>query len=425
MRRTRVPHLALAFALVAAEALASDPGGNWPHWRGPHDDGSADSGPYPVKWDADTNLLWKAPLPGKGCSTPIVWAERIFLTAPADRRDAVLAFDLSGKALWQTALSRESAGKHRNGSGSNPSPVTDGRTLCVYFKSGTLAALDLDGKLRWKTNLLERFGPDTLFWDCGASPILTEKDVVVAMLRHGDSYLAAFDMLTGEMRYKAARNYQTPLEGDHSYASPIVIRHQGKEALLLWGGEHLSAHDAADGKLLWECGGFNPGAKPNWVAVSSPVVSGEVAVVAFGRGNRLDGIKLGGSGDVTATHRLWVREDSGSFCPTPAAHQGKVYLLRDRGQIECLDPATGKTVWSGELPKNSNNYYASPLLADGKLYAAREDGMVFVASADGQFKVLAENNMGEHVIAAPVGLGGRLLIRGERNLFCVGTKRAQ
>ena len=412
---------ALFLGGACASSLAAAPA-NWPHWRGPGDNGSTDAGHYPIQWSGTSNLVWKAPLPGKGCSTPIIWNHRLFVTAPVKGQDALLAFDWDGKLMWQTTLGPEIAGKHRNGSGCNPSPVTDGRALFVSFKSGHLAALDFEGRVLWTTSLAEGFGRDTLYWDFGTSPVLTEKDVVMAIMRQGESWLVAFDQLTGARRWKVARNYQTPEEGDHSYATPLVLRDQGREVVLIWGGQHLTGHDPANGKELWSCGDFNPQGKINWVAVASPVVVGDMAVVPYGRGERLHGIKLGGQGDVTATHRIWERKDTGSFVPTPAGFQGRVYLLRDRGEIECVDPATGKTLWSGALPKHSASYYASPTVADGKLYAAREDGVVFTARIEGGFEVLAENDMGERVIASPVPLANRLFLRGEKHLFCVGAK---
>jgi outer membrane protein assembly factor BamB len=397
---------------------------NWPGWRGPGDNGSTGLGSYPVKWDA-TNVFWKAALPGKGCSTPIVWSEHIFLTAPSNGLDGVLAFDWGGKPLWQTTLGPEQIGKHRNGSGSNPSPVTDGKALFVYFKSGTLAGLGLEGKVRWQTNLVTGFGPDTLYWDQGTSPVLTKDCVVIARMNEGESWLAAFDKATGQMRWKVPRNYETPVEGDHAYTTPLVIQHKGKEALLVWGGQHLTAHNASDGKLLWSCGDFNPQAAANWPAVASPVIAGDVAIVACGRADRgqprLYGVRLGGAGDVTATHRLWKRDDTGTFVPTPAEYKGRIYLLRDRGEVECLDPTTGKTWWRDAFPKASSNYYASPLVAGGRLYSIREDGVVFVARVEGKFEILAENPMGERIIASPVAVSDpdRLLIRGEHHLFCI------
>ena len=415
--------LMLAFLTLTGvgPAFAAD----WPHWRGPGDNGSTGNGTYPVNWDA-TNVLWKAPLPGKGCSTPIVWNQHIFLTAPSNGLDGVLAFDWAGKPIWQTTLGPEQTGKHRNGSGSNPSPVTDGKAVFVYFKSGTLAALGLEGNVRWQTNLVAAFGPDTLYWDQGTSPVLTKDDVVIARMNQGESWLAAFDKATGRMRWKVPRNYETPVEGEHAYTTPLVILYKGKEALLVWGGQHLTAHDASDGRLLWSCGDFNPQAVANWPAVASPVIAGDIAVVACGRADhgqpRLYGIRLGGTGDVTATHRVWKREDTGTFVPTPAEYQGQLYLLRDRGEVECLDPKTGRTVWREAFPKASSNYYASPLVAGGLLYAIREDGVVFVARVEGKFEILAENRMDERIIASPVAVSGRLLIRGERHLFCITAR---
>jgi len=413
-----------ASALFAAiNFVLADDQANWPRWRGPRDNGSIENGNYPAKFE---KILWKAPLPGKGCSTPVIWDQRIYLTAPMNGLDAVLAFDWSGKPLWHTTLGLEQAGKHRNGSGSNASPATDGRAVFVYFKSGTLAALEFDGRLRWQTNLVERFGPDTLYWDHGTSPVLTEKFVVMVRMHNGESWVAAFDKATGEMRWKVSRNYETPTEGDHAYTTPVVIQQRGKEAVLVWGAQHVTAHDAADGKLLWSCGDFNPESNAYWPAVASPVIAGDIAVVPFGRADRgqprLHGIKLGGSTAAPAGQRVWKREDVGTFVTTPAAYKGRVYLVRDRGEVACLDPASGQTLWSDAFPKASASFYSSPLVAGGKLYAAREDGVVFVARVEDRFELLAENNMGERVIASPVPASNRLLIRGEQHLFCVAAE---
>lgn len=400
---------------------------NWPSWRGPDDRGTVENGIYPTSLH-ESNLVWKAPMPGKGCSTPVVWERRIYLTAPIEDHDGVLAYDWSGKPLWQTRLGPEQKGKHRNGSGSNPSPITDGKSVYVFFKSGTLAALDLDGKMRWQTNLVAGFGPDDLYWDQGTSPVLTKDFVVMTRMHGGDSWLAGFDKTTGQIRWKVARNYETAVEGDHSYTTPLVVQQDGKETLLVWGAEHLTAHDATNGKLLWTCNDFNPRRSPNWPTVASPVVVDNIAVVPFGRADRgqprLYGVRLGGSGDVTATHKVWERDDTGTFVPTPAKYKGKVYLIRDRGEVECLDPATGKTVWKDAFPRASGNYYSSPVIANGILYGIREDGGAFVARIDPQFEVISEVKLGERIIASPVPMENRLLIRGERHLFCFGTPDA-
>ncbi len=404
-----------------APAIGGDLESNWPQWRGPADHGSRSEGGYPVKW-AVTNVLWKAALPGKGCSTPVVWAKRIFLTAPVEGQDAALAFSWEGKALWQRPLGPEKPGKRQNSSGCNPSPITDDQTVFVYFKSGTLAALDLEGKVRWQTNLVAGFGPESLFWDQGTSPVLTRDAVVIARMHHGDSWLAAFDKITGRLRWKTPRNYETAVEGDNSYTTPVVLVEPGKELIITWGGEHVTAHTAADGSLKWFCGEFNPRGMSYWPTVASPVVAGDVVVVPYGRADRgqpqLHGIKLGGTGDVAATHRVWKRTDTGTFVPTPAVANGRIYLLRDRGEVECLEAASGKTLWRDAFPKGSS-YYASPVIAGPNLYAAREDGVVFVARIDPKFEFLSENRMGEQIIASPVPVLNRLLIRGDHHLFCI------
>ena len=419
-KRTAVAVSVVALCGVAA-APDTAPDRAWPSWRGPAENGSTGKGTYPARFGPEKNVAWKLALPGKGCSTPIVWEDRILLTAPADGQDAVLCVDFAGKQLWRTAVGTAEKGKHRNGSGSNPSAVTDGEHVFAFFKSGNLAGLDLaTGKVLWRANLQERFGKFRLYWDFGTSPVLTEKHVVAAAMHGGDSYLAAFEKKSGKMAWRVERNYETPTENDHSYTTPLVYRRDGKERLLVWGAEHLTAHDASDGKVIWSCGGFNPQGKKNWVVVGSPVIVGDHAIFSFGRGNRLHGVRLGGSGDVTKTHRTWNREGIGSFVPTPAAQGGRVYLVRDRGAVVCIDPSTGKTIWEGSLPKHRAKFYSSPTIADGKLYAAREDGVVMVASiAGGKFEFLAENEMGERIIASPVPVADHLLIRGELHLYCL------
>jgi outer membrane protein assembly factor BamB len=407
-------------------AVMAEQPGPWPNWRGPTCSGSVETGRYPVKWDA-TNLLWKVPLPGKGGSTPIVQGDRIYVTGPSGGQDALMAFNWAGKQLWQTKLGNESLPKHQTlGSSANASPVTDGKGLFAYYRSGNLAALELDGTLRWKINLVERFGRDQLFWHQGSSPVLTERDVIMVRMHAGDSWLAAFDKANGELHWRQARNYQTPVESDHGYSTPLLFQHDGKPALLTWGADHVTAHGAADGKLLWSCGGFNPEGTGYWPAIATPVIVGDMVIVPVGRDDRagqarIHGIKPGGHGDVTATHRVWQREDIGVFVTSPAAFKGRVYLLRHRGGVVCLDPATGKTLWTEAFPEHRSPYYSSPVIANGALYAAREDGTVFAAAVGDKFQLLGENPMGERIVASLVPASNRLLIRGDRHLFCVGA----
>lgn len=416
----------LAFSLLNTLAARGEDIVNWPSWRGGQASGSIEKGNYPVSFNAE-KYRWRAELPGKGTSTPIVHNKRIYLTAPIDGVDSVLAFDASGKQLWKTSFDKEEKGKHQNGSGSNSSPVTDGKTLFAYFKSGTFAALDLEGKVVWKTSIVDQFGKENMFWDYGTSPVVTEKYVVLARMHAGESWLAAFNKSDGKLAWKSDRTYKVPVEVDQCYTTPLVINFQGKESLLTWGAEHITIHDATEGKLLWSCGNFNPEANRLWPAIATPVISQGHVIVAFGRNDRgqplLFGIRLDGTGDVTATNHTWHRNDVGTFVPSPCVYQDQVIVVGDQGELEALQPSTGASIWKEKLPKHRTKFYASPLVAGGKLYAVREDGVVFVGSiSQSGFKLEAENNMQEPIIGSPVPFGNAVLLRGEKHLFCVGAE---
>ena len=405
--------------------IASPLKGQSPHWRGPNQNGHFKPGQYPRILNKETQG-WVTPLPGKGTSTPIIVDKSIFLTCPSDGMDAILAFDLQGKALWSRAFGKEVPGKHRNGSGCNASPASDGEHLFVYYKSGLLAALDLNGKVQWKHDLVAQFGPSNLYWDHGTSPVITHHGVVMTRMHEGESWLVCYDRPTGSLLWKVARNYQTPTEGDHGYSTPIITQMNGEEVILVWGAQHLTAHDPVNGEVLWTCGNFNPKNVAFWPAVATPVLIGDVAVVPFGRADkrqpRLHGIRLAGSGDVTASNRLWKTDKHSSFVPSPTSNGTFALVLSDRGVIACIEPSSGKETWRLELPKHRSSFYASPSVAGNLLYAAREDGTVFVVDITGTASLASEQHLGERLIASPVAFENRIILRGEKNLMCYVTR---
>lgn len=411
----------LSLGFVCLTTLASAQAGNWPNWRGPDQNGVAAGTGYPTRWSNTENVAWKVELPGRGASTPVVWNDKIILTCGIDGKNAVLCFDRQGKPLWTTRVGSERAGKHAKATGCNPSAVTDGKHIYVYFKSGDLACLDFDGNITWQKNLQELYGEDTLWWDLGTSPVLTKDLVVVAVMQSGPSYIAAFNKSTGDEAWKHDRNLDAPSEAAQSYSTPVLLTEGGKETLVVLGADHVTAHNAADGTELWRVGGLNPTGQQFFRSISSPVVSNGIVVAPYARGSTMTAIKLGGSGDVTKEKIAWSKEKLGADVPTPAAADGKIYLCTDRGEVHCLDAVTGKTLWSGSTEKNRNAFSASPVIADGKIYVTREDGTTFVLAQGGEFKSLATNALeGEFVVATPVFVDGRIYIRTREHLYCIG-----
>lgn len=416
----------LTVLVVGSTAYSVRAADNWPQWRGPRADGVAADGDYPSEFSSAVGVAWKVALPGAGSSTPAVWGDSIFVTCGIGGQDGVVCYGLDGSERWRRQLGPERPGRHRNGSGSNPSPVTDGKRVIVYFKSGTLACFDFSGRELWRTNLQERYGADTLWWDLGTSPVLAGDRVIVAVLQADESYVVALDSATGKELWKVPRNFDRPQESDQAYTTPEVANIDGKNQLVVWGADHLTGYDVATGNMLWQCGGFNPDDKPMWRVIASPAIAGEVAVVPFGRGDFLAGIRLGGEGDITETGRLWEKQGRGlgADVPAPAVSNGRAYVLGDSGRVSCLETKTGEEIWTADLPRSRSKFFASPVLAGDKMYAAREDGMVFVGRVqDNGFELLAENDMGEMIIAVPVPIRGGLLVRGREHLFRIASSQ--
>jgi outer membrane protein assembly factor BamB len=412
----------LLASLCLIAALASPlMGANWPNWRGPDQNGVAPGTGFPTEWSDTKNVAWKVELPGKGSSTPIVWGEQIFLTSGADGQNALLSISRQGKEQWRVLIGKERPGKNKKASGSNPSCVTDGEHVFAYFKSGDLACVDLKGKIVWQTNLQDKYGEDTLWWDLGTSPVLTKAHCVVTVMQTGPSYLVAFEKGTGKVAWKEDRNLGAPEEAAQSYSTPVVLNDKGKETLVVLGADHVTAHDAANGKELWRVGGLNPTGHKYFRSIASAVVHNGVVVAPYAREATVTAIKLGGSGDVTKSHVVWTKNGKGSDVPTPTAAEGRVYVLNDKGTISCLNIETGSEIWSGQTEKHRSGFSSSPILADGKIYITREDGKTFVLAQANEFKVLGANELdGTQTVASPVLVDGKILIRTDTHLYCIG-----
>ena len=370
-------------------------------------------------------VVWKAELPGRGCSTPIVKNGLLFLTAPVDGKDSLMAFDLNGKEKWKVSYGKETPGRgKRVGSGANSSCISDGKIVVGYFKSGRVVGVTHEGKKLWEHDLHEKFGEDKLWWDQGTSPVLAGGNVVVAVMQtEGNSYLVSFDLKSGKVVWKTDRNIETQKESGDSYTTPHVVDVDGVETIISFGADHITGHDAKSGKLLWTSAGINPDSKGMWRTIASSVYTDGIVVVPHGRGDFLMGLKVGGKGDVTK-NVVWRNKYSCTDAATPVAHDGKVYILTDsgknRGTVKCVEAKTGKELWTGKLPRSVSGFYSSPILVGDTLCCPREDGMVIMAKIkkDGLGEVV-ENKLGQSFIASPIAIDGKLILRGDTHLWCV------
>ena len=415
-------HKLIAFLVCTLILVSSSQADQWPQWRGPYSNGVAQGKGYPTQWSSEKNISWKFKLSERGSSTPAVWNEHIFLTGARDDTNLVSCLDRQGKLLWEATIGKARNVRHKKGSSCNPSPTTDGKYVFVYFKSGDFACLDFRGKLIWKKNLQTDFGKDTLWFDLGTSPVLTSKLVVVACIHSGPSYLAGFDKATGKLVWKEDRNLNAPEEAAQTYSSPVVVAAKGKETIFALGADHVTAHDATSGKELWRVGNLNPESNRLFRSIASPVATSKMVIAPYARGKTLTAIQTGGTGDVTRSHVRWTKSGVSADVPTPIAYQGKVYICNDRGKFSCLDINTGEQLWSQQLPKGRGGFSASPILADGHFYLAREDGTTFVLDNNESGKLLATNKLDGFVTATPVFADGQILLRTFEHLYCIGQR---
>ncbi|MEM6777848.1 MAG: PQQ-binding-like beta-propeller repeat protein [Planctomycetota bacterium] len=412
---------------------ASEVGYVWPQWRGAHQNGVAGSSDIASakSWNVD-DPVWAVDIPGLGGSTPVVASGRAFLTSGVDGNNTLRALDVNtGTTVWTMELGGDRGNKHRKGSGSNPSAVTDGEYVAAYYRSGDLASLTVDGSLAWRINLQEEFGEDTLWWDLGSSPALIDGMVVVAVMQTGPSYLVAYDLATGQLRWKVDRMLDAPKEAAQSYTTPIGVTVNGESMIAVMGADHLTLHRAVDGQELGRVDGFNPDGEEYFRSISSPVASDSshgppMAICPYARGSTLTAVNLellaAGKTDAAV---IWSRDDLGSDVPTPAIYDDVVVLVsdgkRDKGSVYGLSLYSGETLWKTQLPRTRNSYSSSPLLMGSTAVVIGEDARIsLVGPLDATPAVIRTMEMSDRdpfTVASPVPLpGGDLLIRTRHQL---------
>ncbi|MBI3461635.1 MAG: PQQ-binding-like beta-propeller repeat protein [Planctomycetes bacterium] len=408
---TRILPWAIALLFFAPPLSA----GNWPSWRGPHATGIADERELPLTWSRTENVRWKAPLPAPGNSTPIVWQDRVFLTVALDqgKERGLMCFDRNdGQPLWQRSVHYpEPETTHRDNPFCSGSPVTDGQRVYASFDSAGVAAYDFDGKLLWHREL----GKLTHVWGKASSPILYRDLLIVYRGPGVPTHLVALDKLTGQTVWDVEeRGVNSGTFG--SWSTPLVIASAARDELIMPLPEEMKAYDPATGKELWRCAGLGT------EIYSMPLLGEGLAVGVCGHNGPAMAVRLGGQGDVTGTHRLWLHPQNPQRVGSGVIDQGLLYLANATGIAECLEAATGKTVWKERL---GGTLWGSMLLADGKLYVSNLEGQTFILAAGPQFRLLATNNLEEPMKAAPAASDGQLFLRTYENLYCIEQRREE
>lgn len=414
--------LLLTFLLGASAALSA----NWPAWRGPTGNGVSPEKGLPVKWSPTENIAWKLPLPQWSGATPVIWGDMIFLNvaeADADQLSLWAVSRSTGQPIWKKPISRGN-NKQRKQNMSSPSPVTDGTTVWIMTGVGILKAFDFKGNQLWTRDIQKDYGRFGLNWGYANSPLLLDGDLIVPVL-HGmktddPSYILRITGKTGETKWRVERPTDAIRESPDAYTTPALATIGKAREIVVNGGDVVTGHDPETGKELWRANGLNPRNNPAYRIVASPVVHGDL-IVAPTRERPMLGLKAGGRGDVTSSHKLWEFND-GPDVPTPVTDGKYLYIVQDNGVAYCLELATGKLVY-GPQRLVVGTYSASPVLADGKIYITSEDGITSVYRAGPQFELLAENKMDDYTISSIAVKDGQVFLRTAGWLWAIGQRR--
>ena len=412
--------VALLISASAMSGVAAEfPGigvGDWPWWRGPQRNGIADANQQlPLKWSEKENILWKAPVPGRGHGSPIVVGDQVFLAAAEapEGIQSVLCFNRkTGKQVWQTEVHRGAFPKGNDKSSfASATPACDGQRVFINFlHAGAVytTALSLDGKRLWQMKITDYI----LHQGFPTSPAVYQSLVIVSADNKGTGKIAGLDRVTGKTVWQHERP-KFP-----NYASPIILKMAGREQLLLSGCDLVTSLDPLTGKVLWETKGSTT------ECVTSPVTDGKSFIVSGGYPkNHVAAVRGDGTGEV-----VW-ENSSRVYVPSMQFHKGHLYAVQDAGVAACWNFTTGTEIWKGRL---GGGFSASPVLVGEQLFAVNESGKTFIFKATPMaFEIIGENQLGDEAMATPTICGSRIYMRvaarinGQRQemLYCIGSPK--
>jgi outer membrane protein assembly factor BamB len=394
---------------------------DWPEFRGPTGQGHA-KGPLPIEWGPDKNVAWKQDIPGRGWSSPVVWGGRVYLTtavpdAKSPTRDLslrVLCLDAkTGEIVWNAEAIRQPGDKvpphQRKNSDASPTPIVDGKHIFVHFGHLGTACLDLDGKVLWK-NLELRYQP---VHGNGGSPILADDLLVFSIDGTNKQAVVALEQATGKVRWETDRKSTAPKK--FSFSTPLLIEVGGQKQIISPGSNVVVGCDAKTGAEIWRV------TYTGYSVIPRPVFAhGLLFLSSCYDSPTFYAIRPDGKGDVTETHVAWSTKNGAPHTPSALVVGNEVYLVSDRGTASCLDAKTGKVHWSKRLGRN--DFSASPIFADGKIYFQDEEGMGFVVKAGTSFELLATNDMKERTLASYAVAEGAIFLRTAERLYKIVAK---
>ncbi len=421
-------HYQVASAVLFVALFA---GADWPRFRGPDGSGVSDEKGLPKTWSATENIVWKTPLPGFGSSSPITLGDKIFLTCyggygfdaeqPGEQDQLVLhtlcVDGSSGRILWDKRSKPQLpetpyAGARVELHGyASATPVTDGQAVYVFFGKSGVLKYGLDGELLWQTSVGS--GVDKHNWGSGASPILYKNLLIVNASVESQS-IRALDKTTGKEAWRVdgiVDSWSTPL---------VVSLADGGQELVVVERFKVLGFDPATGKKLWFCEKASDYICPSVIAHDGIVYAINSRMRAM-----ILAIRTGGRGNITDSHVLWKKERWTTRVSTPVYHDGYLYAMDHLGFAHCVAAETGETVYRERLRISGgggDKIYASLVAVDGRLYGVtRLDGTVVLALSP-EFKKLARNHLDDESVfnATPAIAGGRLLLRSDKCLYCIG-----
>jgi outer membrane protein assembly factor BamB len=389
---------------------------NWPEFRGPTGQGIAGQTNLPLEWSATKNVAWKAPIPGAGWSSPVVFEGRVYLTTAVpvaegkkgDQSLRALCLDAgSGKLLWDEEVFRQDGTTapriQAKNSHASPTPLVRGERLFVHFGHQGTACLDLSGKVLWRNTDL-KYEP---VHGNGGSPILVEDALIFSCDGYDKQFIAALDANNGKVLWQTERNSDAVKQ--FSFSTPLLITVKGQKQVISPFSNAVCAYDPATGKEIWRV------RYSGYSVVPRPVYGHGLVFICDGYESPvLLAIRPDGTGDVTETHVAWKRRENVPLTPSLLLVGDELYMVSDRGVATCLDARTGKVHWQERL---GGNFSASPLAAGDRIYFQSEEGLGVVVRAGTKFEKLAENDLGERTLASYAAADGALFIRTAKHLY--------